>query len=220
MSVWLTSDLHLGHANIVNFCERPFTHDAHSGDALGHVPDVTWMNTSLLDRINAVVGPDDELWVLGDVAMGRLDDTLPLVKRLSAGKVVLVAGNHDRVHPCNGARAAKFTDMYAAAFDVVVETNTVLELPNGLDVQVSHFPYALSPQEARARRGETSDRFAAWRPVDDGRWLLCGHVHDAWRQSGRQVNVGVDAWGGRPVNVDEIVTLMDAGPRDLPALPW
>ena len=56
---WFTSDLHLGHTNIIKYTNRPFwTADQ--------------MNETLVDRWNAVVGTEDEVWVLGDVALGPI----------------------------------------------------------------------------------------------------------------------------------------------------
>jgi calcineurin-like phosphoesterase family protein len=77
---------------------------------------------------------------------------------------------------------------------------------------MTHFPYEGDSQER--------DRYSQARPRDEGDWLLHGHVHEAWRQRGRQINVGIDAWGGRPVSIDEITDLIAAGPRDLAPLPW
>jgi calcineurin-like phosphoesterase family protein len=34
------------------------------------------------------------------------------------------------------------------------------------------------------------------------------------------INVGVDAWGGDPVSEAQVVELIEAGPRDLPTVPW
>jgi calcineurin-like phosphoesterase family protein len=50
--------------------------------------------------------------------------------------------------------------------------------------------------------------------------LVHGHVHETWLQSGRQINVGIDAWGGRVANADEVVALMKSGPRNLPRIEW
>ena len=55
MALWLTSDLHFGHENIIRYCDRPFA-------------DVDAMNRALVDRWNEVVGDDDVVWVLGDFA--------------------------------------------------------------------------------------------------------------------------------------------------------
>ncbi len=79
---WWTSDLHLGHANICAYSGRPYRH-------------VEDMNMDLIERWNDRVASDDEVYVLGDVAMGHIGDTLPLVELLNGVKR-LVPGNHDR----------------------------------------------------------------------------------------------------------------------------
>lgn len=201
MRYW-TSDLHLGHANIVRFCDRPYWAMREVGE---YAPDVEAMNRDLIERINDTVGPGDELWLLGDVAMGKLAATLPLINTLHAGHKVLVAGNHDRIHPSN-KNPDRLRGAYDAAFNHITVTNTETLLPSGRNVQVSHFPYTLSPQESRG--DEPHDRFKPWRPIDDGRWLLCGHVHDAWAMSPRQLNVGWDAWG-EVLSDDMIDSLID-----------
>ena len=78
MTTWFTADLHFGHANIINYSGRPFA-------------DVTAMNQALIERWNASIHPDDTVWVLGDVALGRIDETLALVGELSGRKLLLAA---------------------------------------------------------------------------------------------------------------------------------
>jgi calcineurin-like phosphoesterase family protein len=50
--------------------------------------------------------------------------------------------------------------------------------------------------------------------------LLHGHVHGRWTQRGRCIDVGVDAWGGRPVEGRTVMSLISAGESDRPPLPW
>ena len=103
---WFTSDLHLGHPNIIGYCERPFA-------------DVAEMNAGLIDNWNDVVGSGDEVWVLGDFALGRITETLPLVARLT-GRRVLVTGNHDRCWPGHRKGAAAWEQRYLdAGFDEI-----------------------------------------------------------------------------------------------------
>jgi calcineurin-like phosphoesterase family protein len=207
---FFTSDTHFGHQNIIKYCSRPYKN-------------VDQMNVDLVNRAATQLGGDDELWHLGDVALGNIDQTLTHLAAIAV-EVTLVAGNHDRCHPCHGTRAERFVDIYQqrCALTKLVLTNASLTLSNGMRVHVSHFPYpdlALAGHEDR--HGEVIvDKFAPWRVADDGSWLLCGHVHGSWRQKGRMINVGVDAWGGRPVSEAEIVELISLGPRDLPILPW
>lgn len=207
---YFTSDTHYGHRNIIDFCDRPYS-------------DVHHMDVDLVKRAASTVAVGDELWHLGDVALGYLDDTLTNLARIAVD-VTLVAGNHDRCHPYNGARGERFIDLYRDKCNLadLVLTNTRLTLANDVEVQVSHFPYAESnPKPRYDRRGRlVTDKFAQWRPVDDGAWLLCGHVHESWRQHGRMINVGVDAWGGRPVSEEALYELIDSGPADLGTLPW
>ena len=61
----------------------------------------------------------------------------------------------------------------------------------GQTVRLDHFPYKPDPRY--------NFNYARWRPEDDGRWLLHGHIHEKWRQQHRQINVGVDAWHFTPV---------------------
>jgi calcineurin-like phosphoesterase family protein len=196
---WWTSDLHLGHANIIGYCDRPFV-------------DVEGMNEGLIDRWNDTVGTDDEVWVLGDFALGGLAEHLPLAKLLD-GRKILVPGNHDACWVGKSKGVERWTAEYLdAGFAEVIQGPTTVEL-GGRTMVVDHFPY----------HGDSKDgpeRFAEQRPPDRGGWILHGHVHDRWRQFGRQINVGVDAWGGRPISDDTVAALIDAGPNELDPLPW
>ncbi len=196
MARWLTADLHLGHANIIRYCDRPF-------DA---VPD---MDERLVDRWNERIGDGDAVLVLGDVALGPISTSLGLVRRL-AGRKVLVAGNHDRCWSGNGKKAAAWHERYLDAGFADVRQGTIDVEVAGHQVRAGHFPYEGDSHD--------EDRFTHHRPEDDGSWLLHGHVHDRWRQRGRMINVGVDAWDYRPVHEDEVAALIEQGPADLPPL--
>ena len=81
---WFTADTHFGHANIMKYCNRPFT-------------SVEDMDAELIVRWNMVVQPGDTVWHIGDFnfhGKGR-----PLASHyLSAlnGDKHLIWGNHDR----------------------------------------------------------------------------------------------------------------------------
>lgn len=193
MARWFTSDLHLGHTNIIEYCGRPF----HS---------VGEMNAAIVSRWNEAVASDDEVWVLGDVAMGRMDETLQLVGEL-AGRKTLLTGNHDRCWAGKpGVRRERVSEWrghyYRAGFDTIVDGCVDLTI-GGFDVRACHFPYRGDSQD--------HDRYVEHRPVDDGvSWLLHGHVHESWRVADRMINVGVDVWGFRPVAESELVDLISS----------
>jgi calcineurin-like phosphoesterase family protein len=185
---FFTADLHLGHRNIISYCGRPFA-------------DVDEMNRALVERWNDTVSPDDEVLVLGDFAMGRIAETLPLAAELN-GRKVLLAGNHDRCWEGHHGPVERETLRYLdAGFDEVRQGTIHVDL-GGIDVLACHFPYEGDSQER--------DRHVAHRPADRGQWLLHGHVHETWRARDRMINVGVDVWDFRPVPDDALVELIRA----------
>lgn len=202
MSVFYTSDTHFGHANVIHLCGRPYE-------------DVVDMNLDMVERWNSVVGPDDVVYVLGDVVLGRFDDSMAYIPELNGFKILL-PGNHDKCWHGTSKGAEKYTQAYLdGGFDMVISDayeSATTEI-DGRPVMMCHFPW----------RGDHSadDRYEIHRLTDDGRsFLLCGHVHDAWRQRGRQINVGIDAWGGYPVHEDVLAELMAHGERDLDCIQW
>lgn len=82
--IWFTSDLHFGHANIIKYCDRPFS-------------DVGRMDAALISAINARVLYGDTLYVLGDFAKGKsLESVCAYRDRIVCRDVRLVRGNHDK----------------------------------------------------------------------------------------------------------------------------
>lgn len=189
MTTWFTSDWHLGHKAILGFGEgRPFAwieeHDA-----------------ELVRRHNALVAPDDVVWVLGDVAMGKIEDSLALCAQMNGSKI-LICGNHDRpAMTTDEIKKTRWTDRYRTegGFEQVWRWPQTIELA-GHQVLACHYPY-------RGDSGET-DRFLERRPTDGGGWLLHGHVHDKWRQRDKMINVGVDVWDYAPVSADVLEELI------------
>ncbi|MCK6487962.1 MAG: hypothetical protein L6R48_06485 [Planctomycetes bacterium] len=96
---WVISDTHLGHSNILTYCpgRQTWAGDVHYHDA------------ALIDGWNSVVGPEDWVLHLSDVAFGHFDQVSSYRKRLQ-GWICLVLGNHHWTR----------TSMHAAGFDVVV----------------------------------------------------------------------------------------------------
>lgn len=78
MTTWFTSDLHLGHANILKHCDRPFQ-------------TVAEMDATLIANWNARVFPSDDIWCLGDFCWGNPEK---YGSRLN-GRKHLIIGNHD-----------------------------------------------------------------------------------------------------------------------------
>jgi calcineurin-like phosphoesterase family protein len=82
MTIFFTSDTHFGHGGALGLYRRPFA-------------SVAAMNEGLIERWNATVGQDDEVWHLGDFAIRqRPAVVVELLGRLRGCKH-LVAGNND-----------------------------------------------------------------------------------------------------------------------------
>lgn len=53
----------------------------------------------------------------------------------------------------------------------------------------------------------TEDRFVEFRHIDeqDDSILFHGHVHEHWKFKPGMANVGVDVWGFKPVEIQQIL---------------
>lgn len=191
MTRFYTADPHFGHKNIITHCDRPFSN-------------VEEMNEALVDNWNSVVGPDDEVWLLGDVAMSTT--ALPIINRLH-GIIYLVPGNHDRCHVMH----CKTPDKWERACHAYEQVGiTVMGSRRSRKTRIgdhlvlmNHFPYDFDPH--------TRPQYKPFYPKDEGAWLLHGHIHGKVAQRGRQIDVGVDAWDFTPVSEDQIAELIRAG---------
>jgi calcineurin-like phosphoesterase family protein len=168
MAVWFTADLHLGHANIIKYCNRPFmTPEERQESNQLHISDETVErhDAALIDAINALVGEEDELWILGDFCLRGYAPANLYRKRIRCQRVHLVWGNHDKksIKKC---------------FSRVLECG-MIEVEDQ-PIWLHHYP---------------QDH---WQGQDTGSWHLFGHVHgksdaaDA-KRGWRRKDVGVDA---------------------------
>lgn len=165
------------------------------------------MNNQICGRWNEEVTEDDDVLILGDLAMGPIKESIKLVEKLK-GKKYLVPGNHDRVHPCYPQKAAKGEEMRRMYEDAGL-TILGLEvdfLPKEEDRQgpwkLCHFP--------TSGDHTADDRYPEYRPeVPEGDWLIHGHVHNLWVLNGRQINVGVDVWDFTPISESVLQGLIE-----------
>lgn len=102
--LFITSDTHFNHNNIIRYCNRPFA-------------SVEEMNEKLIANWNSVVGKDDRVIHLGDFAFGGKTKVEPIVKRLN-GQIDLVLGNHDNL---------KFKDYYDLGFHRVYDHPIIID---------------------------------------------------------------------------------------------
>ena len=168
MKKWITSDLHFGHANIMKFC--PVTRYGFT--------DVTHMNETLIKEWNQAVKPEDEVYILGDVAFCNADKAIAIMQRLNGTKI-LSQGNHDK----KLVKDVGFRDCFK-------EVHTYLRMRHeGHLVVMFHFP------------------ILEWDQMHRGSVHFYGHVHGdkTGLEKYRARDVGFDATGKVVVSLDDMI---------------
>jgi calcineurin-like phosphoesterase family protein len=130
--IWIWSDLHFFHNNIIRYTSRPFSDTDH-------------MNRSLLENYRSVVGKDDvSIWV-GDVTFERGGTHITNTMLASLpGYKILVFGNHD---------LDKTGTLRNLLFD---EVHSVYQLGNLI---FSHYPWNFKvPDDHYNIHGHTHDK--------------------------------------------------------------
>lgn len=238
MTVYFTSDLHIGHDK-VEHARRPLVvswWQEGGRDGVRH-------DTIIRDMLRETLTKRDQLWILGDISSGgsggqRAALTMLKGVRDETGvQLHLIPGNHDGCHPQHRT-AKKWWPEYLEVFDTIMPFAS--RSIAGQKVCLSHYPYIGDHTE--------EDRHTQWRLRDEGRWLLHGHTHQrlaytkaAWGINGvsrfkmfpigieefrelppdddehvyddvvrtKMINVGVDAWGFKPVALETIAEIIE-----------
>lgn len=180
---YFVSDLHFGHNNVINYCNRPWK-DKHE------------MNEAMVRIWNKKVKPWDTVYILGDFSLSP-KAAAEFAPRLN-GKKHLIVGNHDAPFEYETKRKPEsMRKKYLINFESV-ESAGFIELKNGIGVFMSHFPYDV----------EYDTRYKKYRPKDAGNWLLHGHLHAKYIKKGKQIDVGFD--GSLTLySEDDIIALME-----------
>jgi len=116
-STWIIADTHFFHANIGQYCNRP--------DG--------WQDL-IIKNWNCFIQPGDTVFHLGDLALGKKEDTEALVPLLN-GQLYLIRGNHDR-------RGVAF---YQSLGITLVKDPYYMEHASGLHLVFSHRPIVPLP---------------------------------------------------------------------------
>lgn len=83
--IYLTSDLHVGHDNIVKYCNRPCTIENH--------------DEFLVESLNSHIKPNDTVYHIGDFTIQwkgqeNIDKITNFINKLN-GRWIFIKGNHD-----------------------------------------------------------------------------------------------------------------------------
>ena len=115
--IFLTSDTHFGHSNIIKFCDRPFNN-------------VEEMDYKLIEAWNKKVPQDGLVFHLGDFAWGGYEFWKKIREQLN-GDIILIKGNHDIRNISSTAEQELFQ---------YVTWQMLIEI-EGRKVILNHFPF-------------------------------------------------------------------------------
>ena len=178
--IYLTSDLHFGH-------DREFIWKVRGYDSVEH------MNTRQVEKWNAIVDSDDDVYVLGDVVLGD-PKNIEYVRRLN-GEIHIVLGNHDTLTR---------EQMYRELPNVV----EVAEIGIRLKYKKYHFVLTHYPMLTGNLEKESLKQMSL---------NLYGHTHQLtnfYNDMPLMYHVGVDSHNGYPVLVDDIIEEMNKKVRE------
>jgi len=96
--IYIWSDLHLNHSNIIEYEKRPFS-------------SVQEMNKTLLDAWKNTIGSKDTIINLGDFALGMNKESLEKLVKNLPGTKILILGNHDIGHSTKWWREVGFDEV-------------------------------------------------------------------------------------------------------------
>lgn len=101
MNIWITSDLHLGHKNIIKFCP----------ETRGHFTDEAHMTAEIVREWNEKVQPGDLVYILGDVAFMNAGKAASILSSMNGDKI-LIEGNHDQKALTNTSFRQAFLEVH------------------------------------------------------------------------------------------------------------
>lgn len=178
-NIFVTSDTHFSHENIIKYCNRPFKNYEE-------------MNEILIYNWNSVVSPNDLVFHLGDFQM--LKDYEILYKHLNRlnGDKILLLGNHDYMD-INEYLSAGFIDV-KQRWEGIINNNRFV---------MSHYQMMVwnwSHKGSINLYGHEHDRQQK---------IPNHEIYKKLNISEKKFNVCVDANNYKPVNINYIISQMN-----------
>jgi len=200
--LFFTSDTHYSHKNIV----RGTTSWQDSDDVTRDFQTVDDMNSVLVKNINSTVGEDDILIHLGDWSFGGFEKIQEFRSQIKCKNIYLVLGNHDH-HILNNKENVR---------DLFLSVDQYLDLTIGFPVQTK------GEKQRKQRFILCHYPIASWHDMNQGVTHLHGHVHLPPHQrlnEGKAMDVGMDGNNLFPINIEDILQIMNLQPVKKLTLP-
>jgi calcineurin-like phosphoesterase family protein len=177
MRYWFTGDTHFGHANVINYTNRPFRDE-------GGQPDVRAMDEALIKRWNTIVAPSDCIYHLGDFALATEERIEHILARLH-GQKFLILGNHDKTIRASRSLQSRFGWVRDLA-EIKIDDPTA----RGGKQSITLCHYAMR----------------VWNKSHYGAWQLYGHSHGSLPDDprARGLDVGTDTNDYTPISYEAV----------------
>lgn len=167
MNYYFCSDLHLGHAKIIEYCHRPFQN-------------IKEMDTILIYNWNSIVKKEDTVFFLGDFCFSKSTEASDAPKKpfdyyrnQLNGNILFIVGNHDRHNTVK----------------TIVEA--MLINYGGKRIYLTHNPTHAKREYELNFTGHVHNAVGKFKKLDDKSTI---------------VNLSVEAWNYRPVNINQILS--------------
>lgn len=162
---WLLTDTHFDHFNIGVYCDRP--------DG--------WMDL-ILKNWREIVKPEDTVWHLGDVQVGRKHPLLDLLNSLPGTKI-LIKGNHDTQSHLWYMRNGFAASMDAAAYQRVTLTHQPSNsLFGGTDLNIHGHVHNSLWTPTKDFQRLLAIEHVDYKPVDFMKWTNMARSPEKWAQ--------------------------------------
>lgn len=175
----ITSDLHLGHGRIIEYCNRPFK-------------DVAEMDAEIIRRWNEVVDEDDTIYCLGDFALCADWRKQQILYKLNGYKI-LVLGNHDFWPKDRYKKEDKTWDIEQACYDYMKLGFD--EVYGECEIEYKGWKLTHVPKEEKGKYlcGHVHEKWS---------------VFDLRPHGAVNINVGVDVHNFYPQEIDKVIGLV------------
>jgi len=190
---FFTSDFHLGHANILKLCDRPFAN-------------ITEHDNTIIERNNEIVTDSDKVFDLGDIGFRCSPWYVAECLKKMNGKRIIFLGNHDK--PLRQAyQRGLLRDLIRNRKIEIIGGDTAID-----DHKLSIFKM-LEIDRQKIFCGHYALR--TWPNAFRGAWHLYGHSHGNLAEPFyRSFDVGVDGnnyYPWRLVNIKNRMARIDSG---------
>ena len=182
-NIFFISDLHIGHKNVIKFDGRPFA-------------DVDEMHLEMIKRWNSVVGDEDIVYYLGDLAFCR-DETTKWFIHSIKGKINFILGNHDKMKDI--VKFDRWENIHEYGTEIGILDKDSLESRGSGGYQkiiMAHYP------------------ILSWNKSHYGSWMLHGHCHGSLMKSNQDyykrkvMDVGCNCIDYTPISYEKVKGIM------------